>query len=177
MRNILPMLVLVTSALRAQDTQFGIDFLARGVAASPASIGHAWICLYHGPDVGPPVRECVGFFPQSNAQVLLGLRTAANYPAVVNEGDNGADPNGTATIGFYGAMTQAQYQAVRAIVAQWKGRGYNIAWQNCADFVDAVALTIGLTEPSGSGPRYPPTLIAALGASNPGRLSAIPRSE
>ena len=159
--------------LHAQDTQFAIDFLARGVSGSPASPGHAWICLYHGPDVGPPIRNCVGFYPSPQSSVVLGLVTAKNYPSVVNENDVNADPGQTATVGFHGDITQVQYAAVQSIIAQWKSRGYNIAWQNCADFVDAVALAIGLDEPPGNGPRYPPTFVAALGAKNPNHLSPI----
>jgi hypothetical protein len=167
--------VLLTAASRlsAQDSQFGIDFLARPAAALRGSPGHAWICLYHGPETGPPQRECVGFYPKSIGQTALGLITATTYPAVVNEDDVESDPGKTAIVGFHGSITKAQYVAVRQIVADWKTRGYSLAWQNCTDFVDAVALAAGLDEPVGAAPRYPPSFIAALGAKNPDRLRPI----
>lgn len=159
--------------LHAQDSKFGIDFLARAAGTGTSTPGHAWICLYHGPDDGPPQRECVGFYPQSLGQTLLGLVTAKTYPALVNENDTNSDVGATATVGFHGEITTAQYGAVLGVIDSWRAKGYSLAWQNCADFVDAVALAAGLDEPDGALPRYPPAFVAALGAKNPTRLTSI----
>jgi hypothetical protein len=152
--------------------RFRVDFLARP-AAKLETPGHAWVCIYRGPEVGPAVRDCFGFYPKNLADVLLGLVTVDYYPAVVRTDDGSANQMKSATVGFAGSITKAQYDAVAAVVKSWRERGYSLAWQNCTDFVDAVALAVGLTTPPSAAPRYPPTYVAKLGGLNPKRLSSI----
>lgn len=154
------------------DSVFRIDFLARP-AARLETPGHAWVCIYRGPKVGPPVRDCYGFYPKTLSGIALGLVTSNDYPSVVRTDDGDAVPTKTATIGATGAISRTQYNAVGLIVAAWQAKGYNLAWQNCTDFVSAVALAVGLAAPPGAAPRYPPAYLSDLARLNPNRLSLM----
>jgi hypothetical protein len=164
-RQLSAKLVVAALSLAPQDAHFAVEYLAH-----PAGIntpGHAWICIYRGPAIGPAVRNCYGFYPKSDTETLLGLLTADFYPAVVKEDDGDVTTGRHATVGFRQDITQIQFASIQAVVNSWKGRGYSIAWQNCADFLEAVALAAGLAVPQASGPKYPPQFVESLGAANP----------
>lgn len=160
---------LVLSLSRAQDTRFEVEFLAHAVSAD--SPGHAWVCLYKGPVVGPPARSCVGFFVKGEARELFALLSAKDRPSVIrmSAGDDGR----VATIAYRGVVSKEGHSAIQEVISQWQGRGYNIKWSNCADFVEGVAMAAGFEVPNHPGVKYPTTYLRRLGEANPTKLRAV----
>ncbi len=168
--NLLSAVVSLGQALAlAQDTRFEVEFLAHAVTTK--SPGHAWVCLYRGPEVGPPVRSCVGFFVKDEAREFLALLSANDRPSIVRSSSD--DDGRVATVAYRGATTKARHSAVEQVVTQWKSRGYNIKWQNCADFVEAVALAAGFEAPNHPGVKYPTSYLRKLGDANPRKLAKV----
>jgi hypothetical protein len=132
--------------------------------------GHAFLCITNGGGTDDQ-QQCLGFYPADERKGLALI----GGPGVV-EVESGKNPqrfNRVAEV-FQTTITKAQVRQIHRKAKAWNLKHFRLTSNNCIDFVDSVAKSLGLRRPPRKDHQLPIDYVIELKKLNPERKGEPP---
>jgi hypothetical protein len=146
-------LLALSSPAEAEDKPITITFMARPVAMTPATFGHAFFCVSVPLQSGSK-EDCFGFYPTD-------LKKAFDGPGKVASDLRPSAITGVTT-SLRHEITEDARRRVYQTIERWAGADYKLLVNNCGDFLFDVAKVSGLAVPSRSSVLLPTDFVEGL---------------
>lgn len=142
---------------------FGADWIvATAGGDDDRTPGHAFMCIAVPLKSGVK-EDCYGFYSKSGGKGVIG------GPGIVRDeiGDGRPTRFSEVAVSVKKKISPDQRKALLALAEKWNSMRYELALNNCIDFVQQVAAATGMKLPDRKRYVLPKTYVQALAALNP----------